>query len=421
MLRAGDAPTGSRPADRVPALFERVLREEHGALTTHLDLSSLCSLACLCRAGRGAVEDTRDDARWAAGVAALDADLTHGRRPMPFTSAAAEAAGRAASAALIYDQQAPPWTVQSCRQEKAREAHDAACDAEGEARWAAHASHKARFLALGAWAAAVVRSSRDGAALVCHRTEYPREYGCSDEARFRAKWTVERTAFASDCPLLDTIEGLTYRRALEWVWRKGFDAGGDSAETRRAREDDRTTEEEACPFTRPLFDVPARVWTGSEPHCARFNGTEPESELPLFNHRFDRHELPPVNFCALVDQAFCESSELEPGVLESVAFADEGLEICDSDAPLPDDTMPGSAAHVEWLAAPVPFAAVTEKLFGLKCVHSLRGLRGADAEMPPGWRAAAEAENAARHAENERWNAFHREEAEREAAQRAAE
>ena len=142
----------------------------------------------------------------------------------------------------------------------------------------------------------------------------------------------------------------------------------------------------------------------------------------MFGRHFGSDEMPPVNFYAVVDQAFGESLELDFGVLESVAFADGWPRICDSDARLPDNTMPGSVAHVEWLAAPVPFAAVTEELFGLKCVHALRGLRGADAEMPPGWRAAAEAENAARHAQNERWNAFHREkQAERDAAaQRAA-
>lgn len=50
-----------------------------------------------------------------------------------------------------------------------------------------------------------------------------------------------------------------------------------------------------------------------------------------------------------------------------------------------------SVAHLEALAAPVPFHASTKAALGPRLLDTLRGLRGADAELPAGWRDEVEA------------------------------
>jgi hypothetical protein len=50
------------------------------------------------------------------------------------------------------------------------------------------------------------------------------------------------------------------------------------------------------------------------------------------------------------------------------------------------DALCGTVEHLEALAAPFPFHARTKAALGPRLLDTLHGLRGADAELPPGWR-----------------------------------
>jgi len=71
----------------------------------------------------------------------------------------------------------------------------------------------------------------------------------------------------------------------------------------------------------------------------------------------------------------------EDGSLES------GFATSDADSEASDDKGGcGTAKHLEALATPIPFRARTKAALGPRLLDTLRGLRGADAELSPGWR-----------------------------------